>query len=69
MTDTSLFYRGTNFEIKHVNTFGVDDSDLAKYMKLLAEDVQEAEETALLQPKHAIVKKEMNKTRVEKLAD
>ena len=39
MTDTSLFYRGTNFEIKHVNTFGVDDSDLAKYVKLLAEDV------------------------------
>lgn len=31
MTACSLFYRGINFEVKHMNVFGLDDSVLAIY--------------------------------------
>lgn len=39
MTDCSFFFRGISFETKHVNTFGVEDSDLANYMQLLNADI------------------------------
>ena len=38
MTDTSFFFRGVNFEVKHVNTFGLSDEDLVKYDAIRRED-------------------------------
>ena len=38
MTNTSLYFRGINFEVKHVNTFGIDDRDLEGFNKVCRAD-------------------------------
>ena len=38
MTNCSLFFRGINFEVKHMNSFGVSDEDMASYAQLLEAD-------------------------------
>ena len=39
MSTCSLFFRGVNFEVKHVNVFGLCDEDMQNYARLQAEDV------------------------------
>jgi len=34
MTNVSMFFRGSNFELKHTNTFNLTDEDLEEYIKL-----------------------------------
>ena len=89
MTDCSLFYRGVNFERKHVNVFGLSDEDLKMYRSLKEEDEKDVEATLVARKKSSSKIDEtgeptalsadsdkeeeeagdMNKTRVEKLAD
>ena len=38
MTNTSLYFRGINFEVKHVNTFNIDDRDLQGFHKVWQAD-------------------------------
>ena len=38
MTNTSLYFRGINFEVKHVNTFHIDDRDLEGFNKVCRAD-------------------------------
>ena len=44
MTDFSLFFRGVNYEIKRVNTFGLGNAELASYLELRDKD-QNVEQT------------------------
>lgn len=43
MSNCSLFFRGVNFEVKHVNVFGLTDEDMKNYARLQAEDAHEAD--------------------------
>jgi len=43
MTDCSLFFRGVNFEIKHINSFGICDNDLQLYHKMKDSDTKDAD--------------------------
>ena len=38
MTNTSLYFRGINFEIRHVSVFGIDNRDLDGFNKVLRAD-------------------------------
>ena len=38
MTNVSMFFRGSNFELKHTNTFNLSDVDMQDYMKLKRQD-------------------------------
>ena len=83
MTDCSLFFRGVNFEVKHVNVFGITDEDMKNYARLQAEDAHEAEISKLAVPAQACGTKgdedeetksdknqdDLNQTRVERMAD
>ena len=47
MTNCSLFFSSGNFEVKHTNTFGLEDADLATFVKLLEEDDKEEAESQI----------------------
>ena len=36
MTDCSFFFRGVNFEIKHINVFNLSDEDMKSYAEFVA---------------------------------
>lgn len=38
MTDFSLFFRGVNFEVKHINTFGFGQDELNTFIDLRSKD-------------------------------
>ena len=38
LTNTSLYFRGINFEIRHVSVFGIDDRDLDGFNKVRKAD-------------------------------
>ena len=42
MSNTSFFFRGINFEVKHLNIFGIEDFEISRYLQVL-ETIKQSE--------------------------